>query len=138
MLFTGKQTHNPSAMPRLKVCFLLPVWIFLVGCSGAPDSHHPVRLLALKGPSAMGLVHLMDSLDQSHDTTLQIRIFDEPNQVRTIILQNGCELAYVPMNMAAILCGAIDPFWLYSSAQSQKYFPLAHVVLIPWLYRFQQ
>lgn len=90
-------------MPRLKVCFLLPVWIFLVGCSGAPDSHHPVRLLALKGPSAMGLVHLMDSLDQSHDTTLQIRIFDEPNQVRTIILQNGCELAYVPMNMAAIL-----------------------------------
>jgi NitT/TauT family transport system substrate-binding protein len=62
-----------------------------------------VTLLTLKGPSAMGMIYLIDSPGSTIPKPLNIEILDEPMLVRARILKDKPELAVLPLNMAAIL-----------------------------------
>ena len=77
--------------------------IFFASCNPAQVKDDSVRLLTLKGPSAMGMIYLIDSPDKIISKPLSIEILDEPMLVRARLLKDKPELAVLPLNMSAIL-----------------------------------
>jgi NitT/TauT family transport system substrate-binding protein len=85
--------------------FLLLLF-FSAGCRNpAPDNSAPgpARWVTLKGPSAMGMIQLIDSINHHPEADLQIDILDEPLQVRKRMLDGTADFALLPTTMAAIL-----------------------------------
>ena len=62
----------------------------------------PAKLLALKGPTAMGLAKYKADLDKSQDpANLTYEIVTMPDQVATGLIKGEVDLACVPANLAA-------------------------------------
>ncbi len=83
----------------------------LAGCS-PKSTHDSIDFLTLKGPSAMGMVYLLDSPTAVIPEKLNIEIIDEPMTVRARMLKESPEFAVLPMNMAAILYNMGLPYRL--------------------------
>jgi len=82
----------------------LVAWILLVSsCNRPPSGPDLVDILALRGPSAMGMIYLIDSPGSQNNQPIRIKILDEPMQVRSLMLRERPEFALLPLNMAAIL-----------------------------------
>jgi len=89
-------------MNRASKYFLI-LLLILAGCRSGQVSKTEVTLLTLKGPSAMGMIDLMDHPGKIIPEKLNIEMMDEPMLVRAKILKDKPELAVLPLNMAAIL-----------------------------------
>lgn len=89
-------------MQRLPAAFLI-LMLILAGCHTGQFKDKSVTLLTLKGPSAMGMIYLIDSANQVIPEQLHIEILDEPMLVRARILKDKPELAVLPLNIGAIL-----------------------------------
>ncbi len=79
---------------------------FFVGCRNpAPDdsTRVPYKFVTLKGPSAMGMIRLIDSINHTTEANIQIDILNEPIQVRKMMLDGTADFAILPTTMAAIL-----------------------------------
>jgi len=74
----------------------------LTDCKQNTDTQK-IRIATLKGPSAMGMVKMIDSLNQVEESNIEITIYNEPIQVRKLMLENEVDLAVLPTTMAAIL-----------------------------------
>ena len=86
----GNPTPPPSGLPSA------------ASISGATPS--PVRVAALKGPTTMGLVGLMDRA--SRDQTAQQYSFDiqgTPDAVSGPLVAGNLDIALIPVNLAAVL-----------------------------------
>ncbi|MFO7617004.1 MAG: ABC transporter substrate-binding protein [Bacteroidales bacterium] len=83
--------------------FLGLTLLSLASCSGVPREDGFFDILALRGPSSIGMVHLIDSPGVVNGRPLRIRMMDEPMQARAVILKEQPDLAVLPLNMAAIL-----------------------------------
>ncbi|MCL2355730.1 MAG: ABC transporter substrate-binding protein [Defluviitaleaceae bacterium] len=83
-------------------CFLL-----LAACSGEPADGAEVRVAAMRGPTAMGLLHLMDAADSSQNE-YSFEILGSPDLVPPLFVQNAVDVAAVPGNLAAILHNRMD------------------------------
>ena len=73
-------------------------------CTGAfaamaEEGETPVRVVALKGPTAMGMVKMMDDNDGSCEFTIAAAI----DEVTPLIAQSKTDIAAVPANLAAVL-----------------------------------
>ncbi len=77
--------------------------LILNGCRNPGEGPGTVTILALKGPSAMGMVVLMDSLKTVDGKGVNIEVLEEPMQVRARMLVDKPEIALLPLNMASIL-----------------------------------
>ncbi len=83
------------------ICFLL-----IGGCgnpSGGEKKAAPFTIATLKGPSSMGMIRLIDSLDLLADAGIKVRIVNEPLQVRKMMLDGTADFALLPTTMAAIV-----------------------------------
>lgn len=65
------------------------------------ESHYVVA--SLRGPSSMGMLHFIDSVSHAKNADVEIRIFDEPLQVRKMMLDGSADFANLPSTMAALL-----------------------------------
>ena len=75
-------------------------------CTGAGvRAEDSVNVLALKGPTAMGMVSLMDQADQGEITeeTYDFQIVASPDEVSPAIAQGTADIAAVPANLASVL-----------------------------------
>jgi len=90
---------------RVSKQFILLFALVLMGsgCRSRQTSNPEITFLTLKGPSAMGMVYLMDQSDQLINQKLNIEILDEPMLTRARMLSDKPELTVLPLNMAAIL-----------------------------------
>ena len=83
----------------------------MVLCAGtnvlAEDS---VTVLALKGPTAMGMVSLMNQADQGEvtDENYNFQIVASPDEVTPAIAQGTADIAAVPANLASVLYQKTD------------------------------
>lgn len=83
----------------------------MVLCAGsnvlAEDS---VNILALKGPTAMGMVSLMNQADQGEitDENYNFQIVASPDEVAPAIAQGTTDIAAVPANLASVLYQKTD------------------------------
>lgn len=89
--------------------YLLFLSLFLfAACGSKPSSDLGVRIAMLKGPSAMGMVQMIDSLrniSAGGDSAagISVDIFTEPMQVRKAMLEGEADFAALPMNIAVVL-----------------------------------
>ena len=90
----------------------------LVGCKQSVPKSSSYSIATLKGPSAMGMIQMIDSLHRTSDTTLKINIYNEPMQVRKEMINGTVDFAILPTTMAAVLynkgldyCVVAIPVW---------------------------
>ncbi len=86
----------------LRLSLFVAIFIFITGSCKSPvrDSY---RFATLKGPSSVGMVHLIDSLEAEEKPSVEVDIMDEPIQVRKMMLEGSADFAVLPTNMAAII-----------------------------------
>lgn len=84
----------------------------LAGCHTSQVKDDTIRLFTLKGPSAMGMIYLIDSPGKIITKPLSIEILDEPMLVRARLLKDKPEMAVLPLNMSAILYNKGLPYQL--------------------------
>jgi NitT/TauT family transport system substrate-binding protein len=60
----------------------------------------------------MGMIKMIDSLSNTENSTIEIRIYNEPVQVRKLMLENAVDLAILPTTMGAILYNKAIPYQL--------------------------
>jgi len=86
--------------------FLIFVFIILyTGCRGKgarKDSAEIYTIATLKGPSSMGMIKLIDSLNSDGPHRVKAIILDEPLQVRKMMIDGTADFAILPTTMGAI------------------------------------
>lgn len=71
---------------------------------GSAELDRPIRIAALKGPTAMGMVKLMDE-SANHETgnSYEFTLAGAPDELTGRIIQGEFDIAAVPINLAATL-----------------------------------
>lgn len=86
----------------------------LLTISCGKKNHEKTGILSvgtLKGPSAMSMIKMIDKpVLPGSDDSISFTVFDEPMQLRGLILQEKIDLAMVPTNMAALLISKGVPY----------------------------
>ena len=90
--------------------FIIILLIFF-GCSKNNESKK-ITIATLKGPSAMGMIKMIDSLANTENAESEIIIRNEPIQVRQLMLENKVDFAILPTTMGAILYNKGLPYQL--------------------------
>lgn len=71
-----------------------------------------IRAAALKGPTAMGMIKLMDDSDNDENSLYSFEIFAAPDELTPLIIKGDVDIACVPANLASVLYnkteGAVD------------------------------
>lgn len=65
------------------------------------ENHYVIA--TLRGPSSMGMLQFIDSMKQMENANVEIQVFDEPLQVRKMMLDGSADFANLPTTMAALL-----------------------------------
>lgn len=86
----------------LKKYILYIFLFFLIGCNRSSEQQK-IKIATLKGPSAMGMVKMIDSLREAKNSEIEITIYNEPIQVRKLMLEGNVDFAILPTTMGAIL-----------------------------------
>ncbi len=84
---------------------LLIFLLFLISCGSRPGDENSdvVEVATLRGPSAISMIHMIDSLREIENKKVNFQIKNEPLQIRPLLFQEKVEFAVVPTNMASIL-----------------------------------
>ncbi len=89
----------------LRLCVFCILSVILLGnCTnrtGRNDQKTVVTIATLKGPSTMGMIKLIDSLDRVEEPGIKVQIVNEPIQVRKMMLDGKADFAVLPTTMAA-------------------------------------
>jgi len=88
---------------RIRFIVYLLISTTLLGCNQSSKSKDYITIATLKGPSAMGMIKLIDSLNQARDKSIRVEILNEPIQVRKMVIDGTADFAILPTTMAAIL-----------------------------------
>ena len=80
---------------------MLLLSILLSGC-GNRALVNKFTIATLKGPSSMGMIMLIDSLNRDQAHQVQATILNEPLQVRKMMIDGTADFAILPSTMAAI------------------------------------
>jgi len=90
-----------------KIVLLLGVVVLIQGCGTQRQSNttgsDTLVLATLKGPSAMGMIRMIDSLSQGEGHSVEAKIFNEPLQVRKMMMEESADFVILPTTMAALL-----------------------------------
>ncbi len=83
---------------------LILIILFILGCKSEQKREKNEFVIAtLKGPSAISMIHMIDSVEKYQNKTLDFQIINEPMQVRKMMLEGEADMAVLPTTMAAIL-----------------------------------
>lgn len=78
--------------------------VFFSTCRTNPEEKKEILTATLKGPSAISMIYLIDSIPFTlSGYSIRIEVFNEPNQVKAMIMEGAPEFAVVPTTMAALL-----------------------------------
>ena len=63
----------------------------------------PVKVEALKGPTAMGMIKLLDDSKNDDSTIYDVEVVAAPDEVKNHLIQGSVDIACIPANLAATL-----------------------------------
>ena len=66
-------------------------------------SENQYLVATLRGPSSVAMIKLIDSLESQEDANIKVELFNEPLQVRKMMLDGTADFAILPTTMAALL-----------------------------------
>jgi NitT/TauT family transport system substrate-binding protein len=98
-------------MKKRYLFILIPLLFTIITCNQIKEKQK-IRIATLRGPSAMGMVKMIDSLNQNKSSNIKITIYNEPIQVRKLMLENEVDFAVLPTTMGAILYNKGVPYQL--------------------------
>jgi len=90
----------------IKILFGLAFIFLLCGCGNRTSDvsrTSTYTIATLKGPSSMGMIKLIDSLNQGNGSSVQVKILNEPLQVRKMMIDGTADFAILPTSMEAIM-----------------------------------
>ncbi len=92
-------------MRRLYHFMSFLVILAFCSCQGHVDKGaEPHFVIAsLKGPSSVGMLQMMDSINHSENADVEIVILNEPMQARKMMLDGSADFAILPTTMAALM-----------------------------------
>lgn len=96
-------------MKKIFVLMLVAMALLLVSCRNQEEKSGTVRIAAMRGPTALGLLQLMDA--QYQGTTRNYYTFEllgMPDQVPPLFVRGDIDIAVVPSNLASILYNQLD------------------------------
>ncbi|MCL2841270.1 MAG: ABC transporter substrate-binding protein [Defluviitaleaceae bacterium] len=68
-----------------------------------------IRIAAMRGPTALGLLHLMDTHDSGHTFhDYEFTLLGAPTEVPPLLVRGEIDVAVVPANLASILYNNLD------------------------------
>ena len=85
--------------------------LLLAGCAGGRGSSEPgdVRVAALRGPTALGLLRLMDEHEQGGArNNYQFDLLGSPDEIPPLLARGEIDVAAVPGNLAAVLYNRME------------------------------
>jgi len=87
--------------------FTVILLVLVITACRNPGKIHSDRsffiIASLKGPSSMGLVKFIDSINNDINSNTKFEILDEPIEVRKMMLDGSAGFAVLPTTMAALL-----------------------------------
>lgn len=97
---------------KIFVSFML-IAVLMTGCgtkNKMPSGSETIHVAALKGPTAMGMVDLMDKAEQGTltDYTYDFEIAAAADEVTPKLIQGQVDIAAVPANLASVLYNNTD------------------------------
>ena len=91
-------------LKKLSYLFLFAFILYGCGNKARKEAGSPKYTIAtLKGPSAMGMIRMIDSLNHGTGHSVEVKILNEPLQVRKMMLDGTADFAILPTTMAAIM-----------------------------------
>lgn len=94
-----------------KIYLIIILFLAITACKQQTEIQK-IKIATLKGPSAMGMVKMIDSLNNTPNANIEITIYNEPIQVRKLMLENEVDFAILPTTMGAILYNKNIPYQL--------------------------
>ena len=101
-------------MKKLLALLLAAIMVFaLVACNNNGDEPEnedvTVRVMALKGPTGMGMVQLMENdKNGTSKNDYDIKLAAAPTEVTAAVIKGEVDIAAVPVNLAAVLFNKPD------------------------------
>lgn len=83
--------------------FFVAITLLALLSSCHETSKTKLVVAALRGPSSVGMIKLIDSLATVTEATMKVELFNEPLQVRKMMLDGAADFAILPTTMAALL-----------------------------------
>ena len=99
-------------MNKKNAIYLLIIFTIIASCSlnNNNSESDKITIVTLKGSSATSIIFLIDSLYENDNANIEIVIKNEPMQVRSLMLQEKADFAYIPTNLAVILYNKNIPY----------------------------
>ncbi|MCD4833798.1 MAG: ABC transporter substrate-binding protein [Bacteroidales bacterium] len=94
-----------------KIYLIIILFLAITACKQQTEIQK-IKIATLKGPSAMGMVKMIDGLNNTPNANIKITIYNEPIQVRKLMLENEVDFAILPTTMGAILYNKNIPYQL--------------------------
>ncbi|OON94578.1 MAG: sulfonate/nitrate/taurine transporter substrate-binding protein [Candidatus Epulonipiscium fishelsonii] len=87
----------------MKKLSVVLISIFLAGC--ATTEKADVNVVALKGPTAMGMVNFMDRVDQNEqfDNNYNFNIVSSVDEATTMLVKDEADIVALPANLGSVL-----------------------------------
>ena len=85
--------------------------LVLAGCAGGQESPEPgdVRVAALRGPTALGLLRLMDEHERGEArNNYNFDLLGSPDEIPPLLARGEIDVAAVPGNLAAVLYNRME------------------------------
>lgn len=97
-------------MRRYHMLIMLAAGTMVLGTGSNVLAEDSATVMALKGPTAMGMVSLMNQADQGEitDENYNFQIVASPDEVTPAIAQGTADIAAVPANLASVLYQKTD------------------------------
>jgi len=104
-----------STMMLRRLCIAVLV-VFLAGC-GTPHSgkNDGFQVAVLKGPSAISMIKMVDEGFSYQGRQADFRIYNEPDQVKALMIRKQAGIVLLPANMAAVLYNKGVPDYLLAA-----------------------
>ena len=78
-------------------------WEDLDSDSDIIPTDNAVRVAALKGPTAMGMIKMLDDSNSDPDSGYDFEIYASPDELTPLIIKGDVDIACVPANLASVL-----------------------------------
>ncbi len=99
-------------MKKLLIALLLFTVVLLSACavseSEVQDQSQPVSIIALKGPSGVGMAKMIDQAADDSNSNYSFRIVGSPDEIVAALTNGDANVAAIPTNLAAKLYKKTD------------------------------
>jgi len=102
-ILSNFESNSNKMIKKFFKCICIFVFLIILWSCQQDNKNNHIKIATLKGPSSMGMIKMIDSLNLSKNSNIEVKIYSEPLQIRKLMLENEIDCAILPTTMGAIL-----------------------------------